>query len=135
LLTGKLLHLEAVRGLAACAVVLNHLLLAFWPVFAEDRSISPLLKVTYKGSFAVAVFFVLSGFVLSLSFFRTRDVRVVTSAAVRRYPRLALPVAGLRRPGAGPAVERPYGERAVCGCPRPGGDELAPILLPVSRFP
>lgn len=89
----KLVRLEAVRGLAAAAVVANHALLTFWPGIAFDPTVFPLVKVLYDGAFAVDIFFVLSGFVLSVSFFRSRDADVLSSAAVRRYVRLCLPVA------------------------------------------
>jgi peptidoglycan/LPS O-acetylase OafA/YrhL len=97
---------EAIRGLASLAVLIGHLLLAFWPeLYIGARNIpagyprlvrqfalSP-LKIVYDSQFAVTVFFLLSGFVLSLSYFRTRSVEVLTSAAVRRYFRLMIPAA------------------------------------------
>ena len=49
------------------------------------------LSILLNGGFAVRIFFVLSGFVLSLSYFRKNKIEVVTSAAARRYPRLMLP--------------------------------------------
>ncbi len=49
-----------------------------------------------EGKFAVAVFFVLSGYVLSLSFHNAPDLRparaALRSLCMRRYPRLAVPV-------------------------------------------
>ena len=48
------------------------------------------LHFVWNGGIAVAVFFVLSGFVLSLSFFRGSGS--LSSSAVRRYPRLMIPV-------------------------------------------
>ncbi len=50
------------------------------------------LRILISGYFAVQVFFVLSGFVLSISFFRSLDQGVLVSAALRRYFRLMLPV-------------------------------------------
>ena len=89
----KLVRLDALRGLAAAAVVANHVLLTFWPRAAGKADVWPWLRVLYDGGFAVKIFFVLSGFVLSVSFFRTGNVRVLWSAALRRYLRLCLPVA------------------------------------------
>jgi len=95
---------EAIRGVASLGVMLGHLIIAFWPnlyigareipatypPFVRWLALSP-LKVFYDAQFAVTVFFLLSGFVLSLSFFRSRSAEVLTSAAVRRYFRLMMP--------------------------------------------
>jgi peptidoglycan/LPS O-acetylase OafA/YrhL len=101
----KLECLEALRGMAAVMVLLNHLMLAFWPELAfhhGDRwNQAPTALQTlasfpgpylWDSELAVTVFFVLSGFVLSLSFFRNPALALLESAAVRRYPRLLLPV-------------------------------------------
>ena len=101
----KLVCLESIRGLAALVVVIHHLEFTFMPVLKADYAtlsahpfwiralgLSP-LSVFSNGGFAVRLFFVLSGFVLSLSFFRTLDREVVASAAVRRYFRLMIPSA------------------------------------------
>ena len=101
----RLQVLDTVRGLAAVAVVLHHLLLAFWPYLADPAVPPPPgraalahliaatpLSVVHDGSFAVVVFFVLSGFALSHGFFRSPDPDALTAAALRRYFRLALPV-------------------------------------------
>jgi peptidoglycan/LPS O-acetylase OafA/YrhL len=96
---GRLVHLEAIRGIAAVSVVLGHLGFTFVPVL-QTRLNLPVagrvllatpLSLVINGSFAVRIFFVLSGFVLSLSYFRSKKVQVVTQAASRRYPRLMLP--------------------------------------------
>jgi peptidoglycan/LPS O-acetylase OafA/YrhL len=52
------------------------------------------LYLIVSGDFAVAIFFVLSGIVLSAKFFRTHDERVVAASAVKRYFRLAIPTLG-----------------------------------------
>jgi peptidoglycan/LPS O-acetylase OafA/YrhL len=103
----KKLHcLESIRGLAALIVVANHLLLSFRPDVCDPHSpgaehasllirllVRSPLAFTWKGSFAVNVFFVLSGFVLSYSYFRTSRPNAVTAPALRRYFRLAIPSA------------------------------------------
>ena len=100
----RLPALDAVRGLAAVAVVLHHLLLAFWPYLADPAvppppgretlarwvAASP-LSVVHDGGFAVVVFFVLSGFVLAHAHLRSPDAAALTTAALRRYFRLAGP--------------------------------------------
>ena len=101
----RLQFLESIRGLAALAVVFYHLMLGFWPYMEHPYppppphvrklfliwSHSP-LSFLYHGSFAVIIFFVLSGFVLTYSFFRSPSHERVSESALRRYFRLALPV-------------------------------------------
>jgi peptidoglycan/LPS O-acetylase OafA/YrhL len=103
---GKIAFLEGLRGFAALCVVLHHFILAFYPAlysgnpaeshFAStttERTVanSP-LAILYSGNFAVCIFFVLSGFVLTHKFFLTGDVKIPLTMAVKRYPRLMLPV-------------------------------------------
>jgi peptidoglycan/LPS O-acetylase OafA/YrhL len=102
----KLVCLEALRGMAALAVVVGHLILAFWPGFYFRTGLGwgefPLWlqtlarfpgKFLWDGHTAVSIFFVLSGFVLSLSYFQGGAAPALGSAALRRYPRLMLPAA------------------------------------------
>jgi peptidoglycan/LPS O-acetylase OafA/YrhL len=100
----KLTHLESVRGLAAVVVVLSHLMLAFRPDLADPFAASvggaswPVrilarspLAFCWNGALAVNVFFVLSGFVLSYSFFGTGRHDSIAGPAIRRYFRLSIP--------------------------------------------
>ena len=50
------------------------------------------LVVFIHGYFWVIVFFILSGFVLPLSYFKTRKPSCIYGGAFRRYPRLMIPV-------------------------------------------
>ncbi|MBL7669079.1 MAG: acyltransferase [Bdellovibrionaceae bacterium] len=101
----KLLYLEGLRGIAAAVVLLNHFVSAFLPALyngiqteAHFKSQLELfishswLNIFYNGHFAVIVFFVLSGFVLSKSFYTSRDVNGISLAIFKRYFRLAIPV-------------------------------------------
>jgi peptidoglycan/LPS O-acetylase OafA/YrhL len=88
----KLLALDSARGIAALVVVFHHAACAFAPLLVHDRY-APWLRILFQGAFPVRFFFVLSGFVLSLSYFRSGRVAVLRSAAVRRFFRLAVPVA------------------------------------------
>jgi peptidoglycan/LPS O-acetylase OafA/YrhL len=96
-------YLDGLRGLAAAVVVADHLAIAFFQratdatiqvqhTRLEDLILKTPLHLVVSGNFSVCIFFVLSGFVLSAKFFRTRDRRVVVVSAVRRYARLELPV-------------------------------------------
>ena len=120
--TARLAELDALRGLAAGAVVLYHHLLCLPAVVADTRAAglaSPLNVVKYTplhliwaGPEAVSFFFVLSGFVLAIPFFGARPP-AYRPYLVRRACRLYLPyivavVGGLAarlalaRPGAAP---------------------------------
>jgi len=93
----KLVPLEGLRGIAAAIVVLYHLVLAFtakgagyvpqghggWDVILQ------FILGLLNGGAAVAVFFVLSGFILSLPFAKDRRISRVLVALLKRWPRLA----------------------------------------------
>ncbi|MDE2318244.1 MAG: acyltransferase [Rhodospirillales bacterium] len=89
--------MEGLRGIAAAIVVLYHLVLAFTPkgVGAVPHGYGALGTITQfalgmlNGGAAVAVFFVLSGFILSLPFGRDRRFSRVVMALLKRWPRLA----------------------------------------------
>lgn len=90
----RFIHLDALRGIAALTVVLFH----YWHVFPES-TIPPLLKtlatlpgirMMFGGAQAVMVFFVLSGYVLSLPYHRGRGPSY-RQFAVRRVFRIYVP--------------------------------------------
>lgn len=102
----KIKCLEGIRGAAAFIVVLHHFTLGFYPAYysmnlAEGHmdngqvekmvGTSP-LNFFVNGSMAVSIFFVLSGIVLSYRFFQTKNVEILRGLAIKRYPRLMLPV-------------------------------------------
>jgi peptidoglycan/LPS O-acetylase OafA/YrhL len=99
----RLIYLESIRGIAALCVVFYHLAVTFisamntidltrskLPILLRVLLASPLSLLT-NGPFAVRIFFVLSGFVLSLSYFHKKTGAAVAGPAARRYPRLMLP--------------------------------------------
>jgi peptidoglycan/LPS O-acetylase OafA/YrhL len=103
----KLLYLESIRGLGALSVVVYHGLEFFFPAVTDQdpavMRVQPLavravaytpLRIIFAGPAAVSVFFVLSGFVLSYSFFIKERYTVLVSAAIRRYFRLSIPILG-----------------------------------------
>jgi peptidoglycan/LPS O-acetylase OafA/YrhL len=95
----KLVELEAVRGIAAIVVLVHHFLLGFMPQFHglffphEAMALfgTPFFAFV-NGSAAVVLFFVLSGFVLTYRSFADRSVSGLAIGALKRWPRLALPV-------------------------------------------
>lgn len=61
--------------------------------FKDIIAMSP-LNIVYSGLTPVFIFFALSGFVLSYKFFDTGDIKYVVNGALKRFPRLAIPVFG-----------------------------------------
>ena len=102
--TNKINAAESIRGLACLAVVLSHLSLTFFPQlhnfdvstvpqygFLDVIHHSP-LAFFFSGTGAVFVFFVLSGYVLSLSSFnKPNPAERLKKSLIKRYPRLAIP--------------------------------------------
>jgi len=97
-------ELEGLRGIAAVVVVIYHFLLAFYAVMffgvatgnvqnmrLEDNLYGNPIMAFLSGTFAVAIFFVLSGFVLSIGFFQTGKLEIIKKLATKRYLRLMLP--------------------------------------------
>ena len=92
----KLVPLEALRGLAAFIVVAWHFLWAFDPArlgivegFDPDAGLLGSVSLaSIDGPAAVTLFFVLSGFVLPLGFFRSGHTDIVMRAAAKRWLRL-----------------------------------------------
>ncbi|WP_051943365.1 MULTISPECIES: acyltransferase family protein [Luteibacter] len=102
---------DGLRGLAAVNVLLCHLFLAFLPggfawIYPDTTTPDAMrgvvdhviafqpLSVLWNGEFAVCIFFVLSGYVLTKSFIDTGDTGSFRLRASRRYLRLGVPIFG-----------------------------------------
>ncbi len=100
---------DGLRGLAAMNVVIAHFFCAFVPgllhknypsLFAENphpgllyRVLElPVLNIFYNGHLAVLVFFVLSGYVLTMPYYRNESDVVLKRRLFGRYFRLNLPI-------------------------------------------
>lgn len=93
---------DGLRGVSVLIVLLWHVIVVFSPAAANGVSSishsswevflfhSP-ITFFYKGSFAICLFFVLSGFILTLRFFETGDSSIIYLRALSRYPRLVIP--------------------------------------------
>lgn len=95
----RITSLDALRGLAAVVVLFCHLQHAFIPGFCPEVDGGHGGKWTMvfpsfflNGGMAVAIFFVLSGFVLTDRFFKSGCITEIPDAITKRWPRLAGPV-------------------------------------------
>lgn len=94
--SGRILAFDGLRGFAAMIVVIFHYLAMLHPEWVADYATAPSLLVDtplavfWNGPFAVAVFFVLSGFVMASAAER-RHSHLIGNVLIR-YLRLALPV-------------------------------------------
>ncbi len=103
-MTGKISYLDGLRGIAAVNVMIMHFFVALAPAMVYGSkypshfgSLDQIFSTTPlgligAGNFSVCIFFVLSGYVLTQKFFKTKENSIIISSAVRRYPRLFIPV-------------------------------------------
>ena len=89
-------YLDSIRGLAALAVLLSHSLIFTWPA-AVGRILNwPFINMAIDGKAAVAMFFVLSGFVLARPYFISAEGppprrMYLPTFYLRRFTRIWLP--------------------------------------------
>ena len=99
----KIGYLDSLRGVAALTVVLCHFGFAFYQALLGDLTskynsgfesllYNTPVSILFNGRFAIFIFFVLSGYVLTYKFFSTGDQAILKSSAIRRYFRLLPPV-------------------------------------------
>src|SRR5271156_5465308 len=89
----RLESLDSIRGLAALSVLLGHTLGMFnWPTTYINWRGWPVLNMITDGRSAVAMFFVLSGFVLARPFLTTPQKTMnIPAFYFRRITRIWLP--------------------------------------------
>lgn len=86
-------YLDGIRGIAALAVAIFHFARSFDnSLLSPEKTInSTFISSLWNGHFAVAVFFVLSGF-LFLNKFHCKPLKPALKAIIKRYLRLSLPI-------------------------------------------
>ena len=97
----RLIHLEYARGVASILVIFHHFSLAFYPelrlpVWEGGIGYTPLFALV-NGDGAIAFFFTLSGFVLTVRFYERFSpaafAKAFWAAVAKRLPRLMIPAA------------------------------------------
>ena len=88
-------YLDSLRGIAALIVVIEHTHKAFY--INEKSFVSSIFQKImhfsiFNGEFAVTLFFILSGFVLSFNFFKNYKTQYLIKQSIKRIPRLVTPV-------------------------------------------
>jgi peptidoglycan/LPS O-acetylase OafA/YrhL len=83
--------LDGLRGWAALMVVAYHLVWESFGAVAPGLR-NPLFALLLNGPLAVAIFFILSGAALSVSYFGGGGERAVLVTAAKRYTRLTIPI-------------------------------------------
>lgn len=90
--TNRAMHLDGIRGVAALAVALFHFARSFDNSLINSNAINQtFISTIWNGHFAVALFFVLSGFLFFEKFYCTTISSAVT-ASIKRYLRLCIPI-------------------------------------------
>lgn len=98
-------YINGLKGIGAGIVYLCHFVFAFYygmysleaadfhlPGNAEFLIGSSPLNILFSGNFAVRLFLVMSGYVLCLGYFRSRDKKRLLKSASKRYFRLLPPI-------------------------------------------
>lgn len=87
---GRFEELDSLRGLAATTVVIHHLSLVVPSVFLNETLKDTLFHIFWAGHEAVIMFFVLSGFVLSLPYLNNTSPSY-KDYLIKRYCRIYIP--------------------------------------------
>jgi peptidoglycan/LPS O-acetylase OafA/YrhL len=109
--TMRVKYIEGMRGLAALMVLFSHLIAAFYPVLYPYPTVFPIsldelatqpllvkafvftpLNIFYNGIFAVMIFLIISGYVVSYNCFHNKDENYITASFFKRYFRLTIPI-------------------------------------------
>lgn len=102
----KLQYMDGLRGIGAVMVYFCHFVYTFYyaayslnPAQANTNTAMEAalgktpVNLIYNGPFAVQLFFVISGYVLCISYFKTKNRRKLRDGAAKRYLRLLVPIA------------------------------------------
>lgn len=91
--------MDGLRGIGAFAVYLCHFINSYFDLGYNGEGVRkplwlflPPIAAFWNGPLWVSIFFILSGFVLPLNFFKTGRESCISGGVMRRYFRLMIPV-------------------------------------------
>jgi len=87
----RLDFLDGLRGWGALSVLLYHTFVQGFPI-TEKVSVDLYRFFLFNGSLAVWIFFIVSGFSLSIKYLKTGDIASLRRIALGRYIRLMIPI-------------------------------------------
>lgn len=87
----RVLSIDGLRGIACLSVVSSHFLIGTFGKTLNSTLYNS-LHFLFDGRMAVAMFFIISGEALSISFIKNRDLASIIRPAIKRWPRLSIPV-------------------------------------------
>lgn len=96
--TVYLRHISGMKGMGALIVLLHHFFYCFYPLFCAEGQTSscleriPVVNLFLNGNFAVCLFLILSGYLVSLQCSTYHSLSDYGEAVSKRYLRLALPL-------------------------------------------
>ncbi|HHQ4314536.1 TPA: acyltransferase family protein, partial [Serratia fonticola] len=99
----KITYLEGLRGICCFIVIIDHCVSIYKPDirYTALSGIGGMIRrliawtplnIIYSGIAPVCIFFILSGFVLSIKFNKTHEGSAIFNGVIKRYPRLVLPI-------------------------------------------
>lgn len=91
----RLKYIDGIKGIACILVMAYHYHALFGYTFWGTDFLADKLDIVYNGAFYVRFFFVMSAFLLGVSFYRNVSVEKIKLTIVKRYLRLSLPVFGV----------------------------------------
>lgn len=100
---GNLRFLDGLRGILCIIVVIDHCVNTFMPslrytneadTFGHIKHLIALtpLNIIYSGIPSVSLFFIMSGFVISYKYNKTKNKQIVSKSTIKRYFRFVIPI-------------------------------------------
>jgi peptidoglycan/LPS O-acetylase OafA/YrhL len=87
----RIIFLDGIRGWGALFVVLYHVYIEIYPISSEAKDVMAQIFI-FNGMLAVVLFFIVSGYSLSIGFLQTGEIEKLKRIAIGRYFRLSIPI-------------------------------------------
>ena len=97
----KIPWITGIKGIAALLVFFHHFFLFFYPVFCNGNSTNKIVNIiiktplnifSYAGNSSVCLFYLISGFLISYTYFYINNKNQKISSIFKRYFQLAIPI-------------------------------------------